>query len=211
MADRIRFAVSATPIETLTDENGGIRDILASEILHSLSGSGESISLTDYSGLVANQGYKDGAVEYKSASHLAGGTILTQTNLPDFIFVKNTGFKYSDATTLGISTTDCISVVIKVAAQSSLGNAGWMNYTDSVLDHYLEIAWLKSGQAILLPAGGASLSISQFGLNTNDFSPLGGIEPVHPDQGIIGIYVRTFQSDGSAAASANAVEFLAVT
>jgi len=212
MADRIRFGVSLTPLETLTDENGGTRDIVASEVGRSLSGSGESIAISDYSGTAANQGFKDAAVNYKIASHSAGGTILTGTNLPDFIYIKNTGYKFSSATALGISTTDCISVAIRIDPQAgSGGNAGWVDYNDTQVEHFIEIAWLKPGQAIALPLGSASVSISQFGSVANDFSPLAGSAPANANQGILNLVARTYLANGSAASSGNAVEYLVVT
>ena len=36
MADRIKFSVSCTPIETLTDENSQTHDIIASEVKRTL-------------------------------------------------------------------------------------------------------------------------------------------------------------------------------
>lgn len=206
MADRIRFGVNLTPIETLTDENGGTRDIVASEVGRSLSGSGESITISDYSAVADVQGYKDAAVNYRSASHASGGTALS-TLEGDFFYIKNTGYKYSSATTLGAATTDCIFVAIQTAAYEDSVQNGWSNSNGTPQIHYFEIAFLKPGQAIILPLGADSLGISQFGANTGDFSTL---NDQSSQNGTAKLIVKTVVAAGTAATTANAVEFLAV-
>ena len=208
MADRIRFGVNLTPIETLTDENGGSRDIVASEVGRSLSASGESIDLNfAYNSFTAaQQGYLNATVNYISASHSAGGSALGNLE-PDFIFIKNTGFKFSNATTLGAATTDCVMVAIRTAAYDNGVQDGWVDSGAVGKLHFFEIAWLKPGQGIILPAAANKYGISQFGSNVGDLTNLGDTG----QYGVSAIYVRTFLANGSAAASANAVEFLAVT
>ena len=206
MADRIRFSVNITPIETLTDENSGSHDIIASEVNRSLGGSGDSVNIDNYGGTAANQGYKDATVNYLSISHSAGGTALSATD-PDFVFVKNTGYKYSAATTLGASTTDCIMVVARLSANTET-QAGWAtaNLAGGQIQ-YLELGWLKPGQGMVIPLGARSLSVTQFGSNTGDLSRIAD----DTEYGGIEIYLRTFQSNGSATSSANALEYLVVT
>lgn len=208
MADRIRFGVNLTPIETLTDENGGSRDIVASEVGRSLSASGESIDLNfAYNSFTAaQQGYLNATVNYISASHSAGGSALGNLE-PDFIFIKNTGYKFSTANVLGAATTDCVMVVFRVPGYESAVNSGWATDAVATQPHFFEVAWLKPGQGIVLPAGGNKYGITQFGANTGDFTNLSNSTA----SGEALIYVRTFLANGSAAASANAVEFLAVT
>jgi hypothetical protein len=171
MADRIRFAVSAIPIETITDENNASHDILASEIGKSLGGSGDSIGLTSYAGTADAQGYLNTAVNYREAVHTAGGVLLSATE-GDFLFIKNTGYKYSAPTVLGVVTTDCVIVAIKTIGYSDGIQDGWYNAVNVADDHYFEIAFLKPGQAIILPLAGKNLSISQFGDTAGDFSYL---------------------------------------
>lgn len=207
MADRIRFAVSAIPIETLTDENSGTHDVIAGEVLKQLGGSGDSLSLTAYNGTAANQGYLNATVNYSTATHAAGGTALSATE-GDFIFIKNTGYKFSDATTLGASTTDCVIVALHTIGYSDGAQDGWYNGVGVADDHYFELAFLKPGQAIVLPLGAKNLSITQFGDTANDFTYLnnqGG------QTGISKIVVKTVVAAGTAAASGNAVEYLVVT
>jgi len=208
MADRIRFGVSLTPLETLTDENGGTRDIVASEVGRSLSGSGESIAISDYSNAANTQGFLNAAPNYRQASASEVGTQLT-TLVPDFIYIKNTGYIYSSATALGASTSNCVMVAIE-AAPNEIDRAGWATANlGEGLDHFIEIAWLKPGQAILLPLAASNLNITQFGTEAGDLSRIGdGSEQA---SGMIYIYVRTFTSTGGTAATNNAIEFLAVT
>lgn len=214
MSDRIKFAVSVTPIETLTDENAGTRDIVASEVGKSLGGGGDSLAIANYTGVADAQGYKDAAVNYRSASHSAGGTALTSTQ-PDFVFIKNTGHKYSSETVLGAETTDVVIVAIRTPAYVNGAMSGWVadDAGDAVSDvgllypHYFEIAWLQPGQSIVLPLGCNNKSVSQFGSNADDLSYINA----NLETGAAQLYVKTVVAAGTVAASANAVEFLAVT
>jgi len=211
MADHIKFAVSATPIEELVQEAGlATTSIIASEVGTSLSGSGESYDVNNYSGTLIQQGYKDGAVGYLDATNTAGGVALTNRSQGTFFFIRNTGYKYSSATVLGSPTTDCVMVVVRVTAQSA-GNGGWEKKDGHSQIHFLEVAWLKPGQAIVLPGGSAVVDtpIVTFGDNTNDLTSLNENAGVDTEE--TKIYVRTFGNEGSEALDGNAVEFLAVT
>jgi len=205
MSDRIKFAVSAIPIEMLTTENSTEKDVIASEVNTNLGGGGESVNLTDYSGSALVQGYSNGIVNYLGATYNAGGTQLG--GVRDFFFIKNTGYKYSSATELGDITTDCVMVVLKETAYVNLVDGGYTDAAGVTQDHYYEVAWLKPGQAIVLPGGSTNLSITQFGSNANDLSALGQTS----SNGQAKVMVRTYKSDGTAATSSNAVEFLCVT
>lgn len=207
MADRVRFSVSAVPIETLTDENSSTHDVLASEVNKHLGGNGDGVSLSDYSQVADVQGYKNAAVNYRDAVHTAGGARLSTLTTADFVIVKNTGHKYSSSTVLGEKTTDCVFVALKIPASSGV-NGGYETSSGTPMDVYAEIAFLKPGQAIMLPCGASANSISQFGSNADDLIPGNG---ANGDLGSAHIYVKTVESDGSAATDGNAVEFLAVT
>ena len=207
MSDRIKFAVHLTPIETITDENSGSHDIIASEVGRSLGGGGDSLGLAAYNNTAASQGYLNATVNYSTASHSAGGTRLTTMASADFIFIKNTGYKFSDATSLGVSTTDVVIVAIETLAYDNGVQSGWYTDADSAVPHFFEIAWLQPGQGIVIPLGCVNKSVTQFGSAANDLSNLGSSS----QNGISYIYVKTVTSTGSAASSGNAVEFLAVT
>ena len=211
MADRIKFAVSATPIETITDENSAEHDILASEVLHNLGGNGDSVDLTSYAGTAANQGYKDAAVNYLDAIHTGEGTKLSATEPCDFAYIKNTGFKFSSVTALGASTTDCVMVVYKTIGWATGSQSGWVEGSgDSAIPHYFMVAWLKPGQSFILP-GGITTASNKFDLVSGASQELSYINTDAADQGDAQIYCKTFVAAGTAATDGNAVEYLVVT
>ena len=210
MSDRIQFAVSATPIETIASENTptGDTDIIASEIGQSMGAGGDSVNLANYSGVVANQGFKDGAVGYKDTSVADGvvPTALTATDDPDFVYIENTGFKYSSPTVLGAITTDCIMVAISEQAWATGTYGGHCLSTDSGQIHYYGIAWLKPGQGIVLPY--SANIITKMGANAGDFSNLGMAGTSSSNARLC---VKTFTSAGAEATDGNAIKFLVVT
>ena len=207
MADRIKFAVSAIPIEAITDENSGTHDVIASEVLKTLGGSGDSLGLTNYANTAASQGYLNATVNYSTASYAAGGTRLTTQDSADFLFIKNTGHTFSDATTLGAVSTNVVIVAIQTANYETGAQDGWYTQSESAIPHFFEIAWLQPGQAIVLPLGCANKTITQFGSNTNDLTKLGSTG----QYGTALIYVKTVVAAGTVATTSNAVEYLAVT
>ena len=210
MADRIKFAVRCTPIETITDENAAEHDIIASEVNRSLGGGGDSVSLANYTGTAANQGYLNAAVNYKIATHSAGGTALSATE-GDFVFIKNTGYKFSSATVLGASTTDCVMVVYKTLGWVSVSQSGWVEgQADGSQAHYFMLAWLKPGQSFILP-GGITTANNKFDLVSGNTAELSYINSDAADQGDTQIYCKTFTSTGTAATDGNAVEYLVVS
>lgn len=210
MADRIRFGVNACPIETLTDDNAGTHDIIASEVGKILGASGDSINLTvAHYGATANaQGYKDAVVNYRDALHTAEGVALTATNEPSFIYIRNTGFRYSSATTLGAASTDCVLVAIKEREYINATHGGFADINGNGLPRFYEVAWLKPGQAIVLPLGGKNVANCQYGSNQEDLAPINNAAYT---MGVSVLHVRTYQSDGTASTDGNAIEFLAVT
>lgn len=209
MSDRINIKVSVTPLETLTTEQSTTTDVIASEVGAILGGEGDSINISDYSGSGAQQGFTNGAVVYLDCSRSAGGTKLSSRNNGDFFWIKNTGYKYSSATELGAVTTDCVIVTVRIDAWVTATNAGWVNASDAGQIHFIELAFLKPGQAVALPLGCNNLSISQFGSNAADLTSLHE-ESQSGQNSVCQIYVKTVQSDGTAASANNAVEFLAV-
>ena len=207
MANRVKFGVSAIPIEALTDANGVTHDILASEINTSLGCSGDSVSINNYNLTAAEQGYKDATVNYVDAVHTSGGTNLSTYETCDFIFIKNTGYVYSSAAVPGASTTNCVLVAIKLAAYINGGQSGHSldNGVGQIV--YIELAFLQPGQGVVLPLGAKSKSITQYGANAQD---LIGLNEANGQYGFADIMVKTVQSDGTAASDGNAVEYLLV-
>ena len=211
MADHIEYSVSVRPIEELSKEiaDGSIKRIVASEVGRTLGGKSTSIDLADFSGALTVQGFKDGAVGYRDAPHEVVGARLNTGSAGDFFSIKNTGFKYSSATVLGIATTDCVLVAIRLPAQSSASNGGWVLADDTPQIHYIELGWLKPGGMMPIPLTAYNQSMTQFGAVAGDLTALNDNSGADGESAFI--YIRTFQSDGSVAIDGNAVEFLAVT
>jgi hypothetical protein len=210
VADHWDIKVSVTPIEELTNENSGTEKIIASEVGKSLAGSGTSVDLANYSGSAANQGYTGGTVNYFDTV-VGDGTVptdITATDNYDVIFIRNTGYKYSSATALGSATTDCVMVAIEEQAWSTGALGGYANASDTGVLHYYEVAWLKPGQAIVLPLGASKNTITKIGGNAGDLSPL---DKQADSAGHAHVVLKTFQSDGSEATDGNAIEFLCCT
>jgi len=210
MADtyKVNFKVRVTPIETLEDENAGTHAHIASEIGKSFGGGGDSVALTDFNTQSAVvQGYLNQTVNYLDAVHTAIGGTLSDGYQSDFFFIKNTGYRYSSATVLGDATTDCVLVVLRIEAQSAAVKGGWEKADGTSQDHYIELAWLKPGQGIVLPNGCRFNSITQFGSNANDLTKLNEFNLGADGEGSL-IKLRTYQSDGTAATDGNAVEYL---
>ena len=80
MADKVTYAISCTPQEELTNENGGTQYVIASEVNKGLGGSGESV-VADYAGTASNQGYLNATVNYLEAIDIL-------SNLEIFHFFK---------------------------------------------------------------------------------------------------------------------------
>ena len=211
MADHLQITVSVVPIEELTDENSGTTKIVASEVATSLSGSGDSIDLANYSGTAGNQGYANGAVNYLDAIHTSEGTKLSATEPCDAAFIKNTGHKFSTTSLLGAPTTDYVMVVYKTLAFITSTQSGWTPAnTDTPTIHYFMIGWLAPGQAMVLP-GGITTANNKYDLVSGNSFELSYINADALDQGDTQIYCKTFQSDGTVATDGNAVEYLVVT
>lgn len=110
MSDVVRISLSVTPIEELTDENSGTHEHIASEVNKSLGGSAEAV-VTDYSAAAADQGYADGAVNYLEAIDSADTTDISSEATASFVFIKNTGYTFSNATTLGVALNKALKVM----------------------------------------------------------------------------------------------------
>ncbi len=110
MADSVRYAISVTPVEELTDENSGTHNVISGEVNKALGGSGVA-AVTDYSGTAAVQGYKDATVNYVEAIDSTDLTTVTTEATATFVFIKNTGYTFSSATALGAALTASLKVI----------------------------------------------------------------------------------------------------
>ena len=115
MADKVNFSVHATPIETLTSQDTQTTtDILAGEVATSVGGSGTA-AVTDYQGTSAKQGIGGSDVDpgvrnYVNAVDNSYTQISAET-AATFVYIKNTGKLFSNATTLGATGgTHCVAI-----------------------------------------------------------------------------------------------------
>jgi hypothetical protein len=114
MADRVTFAVSCTPQEQLTNENSGTMYVIASEINKSLGGSGKATCASfdsggDGTGL--KQGYLNAAIYYMQAQDSADTVNISSETTATFVFIKNTGYTYGTATSIGAALNKSLKVM----------------------------------------------------------------------------------------------------
>ena len=152
---KIRFAVSATPIETVTSGSTEATtfDVPSVECFGSVGGNGEvaGVAYVDAGG--ANDGYAGGSPVYISAAIAvdASGTALTSLAACKFLYLKHTGFEYNSATALSAQTNT-------VDALTILATGG----TDHIV-----IARLLAGESIVLPMRGTT-NISVYEISSSD-------------------------------------------
>ena len=186
MADKIRYSVSVTPVETVThavtysniedtanhaNVTDNSHDVIATEIATTLGATGEA-TCGGYAASAADQGYLNRAANYANSVD-DSWTAISGESSATFVFVKNTGKEFDDAATLG--TDDAAATGDHVAVAVNNG---------AIL-----ISFLGPGEGICLKALNATQT-----LDATD------------------IKVKTFEDDGTAAQTADhiAVEYLVV-
>ena len=152
---KIRFAVSATPVETVTSGSTEATtfDVPSVECFGSVGGSGEvaGVAYVDAGG--ANDGYLSGSPFYISAAAAidTAGTALTSLASCKFLSLKHTGFQFGTSSALSTTTNTVDALTILVTGGT---------------DHTV-IARLLAGESIVLPMRGAT-NISQFEISSSD-------------------------------------------
>ena len=132
MASNIKYAVSATPIYTMSDaEAGSDVDVIAADIAKTVGGSGSSTC-----GFTNTSGFTAGVPEYAESGASFSGTALTIGTFTNtkFVYIKHTGYLWDDAATLGLAAT----AKLKICTLASIAAA-------------TTIAVLSPGDAIVLP------------------------------------------------------------
>jgi len=160
---KIKFAVSATPVETVASLSTEAKayDVASGECFGSVGGSGEisSVAYVDSGG--ANDGYANGSAYYDSAPAAASGSgdALTALGSCKFLFLKHTGFQGGSS-----------------GAKSSTANtADYLNVSMASGD--VVIARLKAGEAVMLPLRGAT-NISSFEIASTNSSGAQGANTI---------------------------------
>lgn len=165
-SDKVQFAVSCTPIESLAEQQGGTTNILSSEVARSLGGSGSVVDLAtgfDATGGAAH-GYASGVANYVSSAAATTPTAFSALTAVEFVIIKHSGYRYSSLTALGVvNTTDYLTI------RALAGTDGAVLTGLATLDDGEQpiIAVLKAGEAIVLPLrggdGGAPMSMAYYG------------------------------------------------
>ena len=145
----IKFAISATPIEVATVQQGTGPSIAATECYGTVSGSGEDTTISIVGDGGDNDGYVDGAPYYLQATAVVDGSAVALTNLAGikFLYFKHTGYQYSTSSALS-STTNTADVLTIVAGSTVISR-------------------LKAGEGIILPIRGAT-ALNQFKIASGD-------------------------------------------
>ena len=191
MADKIRFAISATPIEDVgaSQEGSASNFIAASECYGSVGGSGQVggantdgdklTGITIESGGGANDGYTDSAKYYLQATQVAEASAVLVTDLSNlgFVYFKHTGFEYNSTTALSstANTTDLLSI-----------------QTNSSGNERVTIARLYAGESIVLPVR-KGCTLNEFAICASDGVAVDGTVST---QGTIAVEFMAFAVTG---------------
>jgi hypothetical protein len=110
MANEVRYAISVTPVEELTDANASTHCVIASEVGKSLGGDGTA-AVGAFDGTAANQGYLNATVNYLEVTDDAAVAVGADADAK-FVFLKHSGYKFSSATALGAAATNSVKITI---------------------------------------------------------------------------------------------------
>ena len=191
MADKVKFAVSVTPIEDVgaSQEGSASNFIAASECFGSAGGSGQVggaatdgdklTGITVESGGGANDGYTDSAKYYLQATQVdeASAVLVTDLAATGFVYFKHTGFEYNSPTALSstANTTDLLSI-----------------QTNSASNERVTIARLYAGEAIALPVR-KGCTLNEFAICASDGVAVDGTAST---QGTIAVEFMAFAVTG---------------
>ena len=192
MADKVKFAVSVTPIEDVgtSQADATISNfIAASECYGTVGGSGQvGGAATDGDKLTAitienaggsNDGYLNGSPFYLQATQVAESSAVLITDLAatGFVYFKHTGFEYNSTSALSdtVNTTDALSI-----------------QTNSASNERVTIARLIAGEAIVLPVR-LGCTLNEFAICASDGLALDGTVST---QGDIAVEFLAFAATG---------------
>ena len=119
MASKIKYAVSATPIFTMEHADAASDvDVIAADVGKTLGGSGDS--LCGYANIKGWNTNGTGTVAYnQTGTNMTAGqdaVEIPSLSATKFVFIKHTGYLYSDATTLG----DATAVKVKICMEETI-------------------------------------------------------------------------------------------
>ena len=191
MADKVRFAVSVTPIEDVgASQQGSVSTFISASECFNGGGSGQvgggasdgdkltGLTIESSSGN-ANDGYTDGAKYYLQATQAAEASAVLVTDLAalGFVYFKHTGFEYSSTTALSstANTADLLSI-----------------QTNSASNERVTIARLYAGEAIVLPVR-LGCTLNEFAICASDGVDIDGTAST---QGDIAVEFLAFAATG---------------
>ena len=190
MADKVRFAVSVTPIEDVgASQEGSASNFIAASECFSGGGDGQVggantdgdklTGITIESGGGAHDGYTDSAKYYLSATQAAESSAVLIADLAalGFVYFKHTGFEYSSTSALSTTanTTDLLSI-----------------QTNSASNERVTIARLYAGESIVLPVRKGT-SLNDFAICASDGVAVDGTAST---QGTIAVEFLAFAATG---------------
>ena len=190
MADKVRFAVSVTPIEDVgASQEGSASNFIAASECFSGGGDGQVggantdgdklTGITIESGGGAHDGYTDSAKYYLSATQAAESSAVLIADLAatGFVYFKHTGFEYS--TVSAVSTTANTADLLSIQ-------------TNCASNHRVTIARLYAGEAIVLPVR-LGCTLNEFAICASDGVAIDGTAST---QGTIAVEFMCFAATG---------------
>ena len=136
MANRVEYAVSATPIRTIDAIDGkyAAQDVSEADINKTLGGSASTLVIGTAD--ITVEGFTEGAVEYGNCP-ASGKLPIGTANTPyEGVFIKHTGNQFTSATVLGAASTATNLLIVEV---------------EKPADTFIIICKLEPGGAIYLP------------------------------------------------------------
>jgi hypothetical protein len=139
MASRVEFAVSVTPVVNIgqdTSIDASSHDVIGGDVGKALGGSANVSVGQEVHTTVGYGTSTAGEVVYLDAATGTKTQMGADATAYDMVFIKNPGFIYSTATTLGASSSLALDVYIEYTATSA----------------WAKIASIPAGGAIVLPS-----------------------------------------------------------
>ena len=136
MANRVEYAVSATPVRTIAGDPGkyAAQDVIEADINKTLGGSASTLVVGTANIVV--EGFNEGAVAYGNCPASGRLAIGTANTAYEGVFIKHTGHGFSSPTVLGNASTSTNLLIIEI---------------EKPADTYITICKLEPGGAIYLP------------------------------------------------------------
>tara|TARA_R110002167_G_scaffold23676_1_gene84004 strand:+ start:214 stop:714 length:501 start_codon:yes stop_codon:yes gene_type:complete len=137
MANRVEYAVSATPVRTIAGDSGkyAAQDVIEGDINKTLGGSASTLVVGTAD--ITVQGFQAGVVAYGNCPASGQLPIGTANTAYEGVFIKHTGKQWGgSATVLGDASTATNLLIVEV---------------EKPADTFITICKLEPGGAIYLP------------------------------------------------------------